>query len=169
MQYALPISSLDMEVTQYDGFSSPFALAASSSAPDTFDLGLHGNGGLSSNFVSPPTALQQTNLFDFNAYQVPIPLAFPSFDNSGTGLSLGLTVDAIPAIALAQVDEQRLRCPKGCKETFLRPGDYRRHMKKHDPPKFKCAIYSCDKTFYRGDKLRDHLKQGHKKTFRELE
>jgi uncharacterized Zn-finger protein len=60
------------------------------------------------------------------------------------------------------VGEDRIRCPKGCPVTFSRPSDYRRHMNKHRAPKFKCPFFDCESTFYRADKLRDHLKQGHK-------
>jgi hypothetical protein len=35
-------------------------------------------------------------------------------------------------------------------------------MRKHVKPRYKCPDIDCDKTFYRADKLRDHLKQGHK-------
>ncbi|CAO2653404.1 Nn.00g028150.m01.CDS01 [Neocucurbitaria sp. VM-36] len=54
------------------------------------------------------------------------------------------------------------RCPKGCPRSLARPADYRRHMEKHGRPKFKCAIYDCNKTFYRKDKLQAHHRQGHK-------
>ncbi|KAF2800938.1 hypothetical protein K505DRAFT_331204 [Melanomma pulvis-pyrius CBS 109.77] len=55
-------------------------------------------------------------------------------------------------------DQGHLRCPKGCRQTFRRAGDYRRHMKKHEAPEFKCVDFDCDKAFYRLDKLRDHVK-----------
>ena len=54
----------------------------------------------------------------------------------------------------------RLHCPLGCRATFGRPGDYRRHMRKHEPPRYKCMVMECDKTFTRADKLRDHMRQG---------
>ncbi|RYF45448.1 MAG: C2H2-type zinc finger protein, partial [Cytophagaceae bacterium] len=55
----------------------------------------------------------------------------------------------------------RHACPI-CNRTFGRSGDYRRHMKKHGPPSLRCNVINCDKTFYRVDKVRDHMKQGHK-------
>ncbi|KAH7084462.1 hypothetical protein FB567DRAFT_529055 [Paraphoma chrysanthemicola] len=58
-------------------------------------------------------------------------------------------------------NEERHTCPV-CNKTSKRAGDYRRHMKKHAPPLFRCCVINCDKTFYRADKVRDHLKQGHK-------
>lgn len=60
-------------------------------------------------------------------------------------------------------DEARIHCSNGaCTQTFRRVGDFRRHMKKHEPSKFTCIDAECGKTFYRLDKLRDHLKHGHK-------
>jgi hypothetical protein len=77
--------------------------------------------------------------------QQPIPALLPALFNT-------------PAAAR----QERLTCPEGCPETFNRPGDFRRHMLKHGPPKFKCVDIDCKKTFYRMDKLRQHAKQGHK-------
>jgi hypothetical protein len=54
------------------------------------------------------------------------------------------------------------RCPHGCRGTFRRDGDYRRHMRKHVKPRYRCPVMDCDMTFYRADKMRDHLRQGHK-------
>ncbi|KAF1361361.1 hypothetical protein EJ07DRAFT_154155 [Lizonia empirigonia] len=53
-------------------------------------------------------------------------------------------------------------CPHGCPKPLHRAGDYRRHMRKHQKPRFKCPDIDCDKTFYRADKMRDHIRQGHK-------
>jgi hypothetical protein len=55
-----------------------------------------------------------------------------------------------------------LDCPHGCTGTFRRTTEYRRHMKKHNGPFHPCTVPNCGKTFYRGDKLRDHLRQGHR-------
>jgi hypothetical protein len=52
-------------------------------------------------------------------------------------------------------------CPYGCPNTFGRPGEYRRHMKKHNGPFFPCTHPCCGRMFYRQDKLRDHLSKGH--------
>jgi hypothetical protein len=54
-----------------------------------------------------------------------------------------------------------LQCPQGCVGTFGRPGEYRRHMRKHDGPFFHCTHPNCGMRFYRQDKLRDHLNKGH--------
>ncbi|XPT01465.1 hypothetical protein M3J09_010600 [Ascochyta lentis] len=57
----------------------------------------------------------------------------------------------------------RFRCSEGrCNKTCRRAGDCRRHLKKHNRgPFFSCTQRGCDMEFYRHDKLRDHLKQGH--------
>lgn len=53
-------------------------------------------------------------------------------------------------------------CSKsGCNATYLRLGDCRRHLKKHNGPYFYCYQYGCNMKFYRNDKLQDHLKKGH--------
>ncbi|KAH8725581.1 hypothetical protein GQ44DRAFT_826399 [Phaeosphaeriaceae sp. PMI808] len=69
-----------------------------------------------------------------------------------------------PVIPPHPTTSEHHRCPKGCTETFRRAGDYRRHMLKHDSPRFKCVVIDCSRTFYRADKLRSHIKQGHKLT-----
>jgi hypothetical protein len=66
------------------------------------------------------------------------------------------------APAASATGEERIRCPRGCRATFRRGGDYRRHMQMHTTPRYKCPIFDCDMTFYRADKLRDHARQGHK-------
>jgi hypothetical protein len=68
---------------------------------------------------------------------------------------------AAPPAAAPATGEKRIRCSKGCHATFLRRRDYRRHMQKHTTPRYKCPISDCDKPFYRADKLRDHVRQGH--------
>ncbi|KAF3042296.1 hypothetical protein E8E11_004475 [Didymella keratinophila] len=57
---------------------------------------------------------------------------------------------------------KRLHCPLGCSATFGRPGNRRRHMRKHEAPRYKCMVIECDKTFARADKLRDHMRKGHR-------
>ncbi|EUC43366.1 hypothetical protein COCMIDRAFT_100992 [Bipolaris oryzae ATCC 44560] len=75
-----------------------------------------------------------------------------------------------PAITLAPLggvnptaNNNRISCRIGrCAVTFGRIGERNRHEKKHQSPKYRCVFSDCDKTFYRADKLRDHLRQGHK-------
>jgi hypothetical protein len=59
--------------------------------------------------------------------------------------------------------ETRIHCPAhGCTKTFRRAGDCRRHMRKHQPPNLRCIVANCDMKFDRMDKVRDHMRQGHK-------
>ncbi|KAF1940040.1 hypothetical protein EJ02DRAFT_456391 [Clathrospora elynae] len=88
-------------------------------------------------------------------------LLMPNLGGAQLGPAYPITAPAAPTAADLTV-ERRMYCPKGCPQTFRRAGDYRRHMKKHTTPCYKCAVFDCDMTFYRADKLRDHLKQGHK-------
>jgi hypothetical protein len=67
-----------------------------------------------------------------------------------------------PVIAPPSAPSNRVACSYGCGKTFRRAGDCRRHMKKHGPPGFICTLPGCNMPFYRADKLRDHLKRGHK-------
>jgi hypothetical protein len=71
----------------------------------------------------------------------------------------GQVVEATPNSNPSQpAEEGRIRCPEGCPQTFGRPSDFNRHMKKHNGPAFKCVAIECDKTFYRLDKVRSHAK-----------
>ncbi|KAH4022572.1 hypothetical protein HBI81_211080 [Parastagonospora nodorum] len=73
------------------------------------------------------------------------------------------TPPTIPGVGTTSTPAQRITCSfAGCGRSFVRAGDCRRHMLKHGPPKFKCAVIECDMTFHRADKLRAHMKQGHK-------
>ncbi|KAF1940041.1 hypothetical protein EJ02DRAFT_495893 [Clathrospora elynae] len=58
--------------------------------------------------------------------------------------------------------EAHPQCPRGCRGTFGRPEEYRRHMRKHNGPFYLCNQPGCDKQSHRKDKLRDHLRQAHK-------
>jgi hypothetical protein len=95
--------------------------------------------------LSPVVTEPQFDLAAEAGLQQPVPAPLPASFNT-------------PAAAR----QERLTCLEGCSETFNRPGDFRRHMLKHAPPKFKCVDIDCKKTFYRMDKLRQHAKQGHK-------
>jgi hypothetical protein len=90
------------------------------------------------------------------AYQSIAP-AVPQTNLPGAGTGLGANVNALHG-----VHETRIRCTaNGCTRTFRRPGDFRRHLKKHQAPTLKCIAVDCDMKFYRMDKLRDHVRQGH--------
>jgi hypothetical protein len=59
-----------------------------------------------------------------------------------------------------RVIEPRTSCTvNGCTKTFRRPGDFRRHLKKHQAPTLRCFVEDCDMKFYRMDKLRDHARR----------
>jgi hypothetical protein len=83
------------------------------------------------------------------------PITIPAPSNMPTGAH---------ANAAQATINTRIPCAANdCTKTFRRPGDMRRHMRKHDPAnsKFKCIVDDCDMRFYRLDKLRDHARQGH--------
>ena len=69
---------------------------------------------------------------------------------------------AATSIATVQVTtDGRFCCSKGCPTRYRNKGDCSRHLKKHNDPLFPCPFHGCDMEFYRHDKLRDHMKQGH--------
>lgn len=65
------------------------------------------------------------------------------------------------AVILETTDGKFFCSELGCDATYLRAGDCRRHLKKHNGPFFPCPQRNCDMKFYRHDKLRAHMKQGH--------
>jgi uncharacterized C2H2 Zn-finger protein len=54
-------------------------------------------------------------------------------------------------------------CPR-CDKSFRRVADLRRHALKHEKPQYTCDVPGCARSFYRKDKLRDHVRQAHKGT-----
>jgi uncharacterized C2H2 Zn-finger protein len=68
-----------------------------------------------------------------------------------------------------QVRDERLKCPEGCEKTFRRAGDYRRHLKMHATPMYRCPVNGCDKKFHRKDKAFDHSKVHETRSCRVLE
>lgn len=55
----------------------------------------------------------------------------------------------------------RFRCSEGCPTLYIRVGDCRRHLKKHNGPFYHCEQPDCPMTFYRMDKLCAHMSQRH--------
>lgn len=99
---------------------------------------------------------------DYNVSAVPYlqdPGSF-SMTSSDSASSIGAITPTQHA-PLQPAAQASLVCPFGCQGTFGRPGEYRRHMGKHDNPTFFCTQHGCTKSFYRKDKLKDHLRQGH--------
>jgi hypothetical protein len=87
-----------------------------------------------------------------------LPQAAVAPQPSGQALTFG---QAPQATVAPQPFGQALMCPRGCEGTFGRRGEYRRHMKKHERHAFQCNQIGCYKSFYRKDKLNDHLRQAH--------
>lgn len=57
----------------------------------------------------------------------------------------------------------RFRCSsEECSSVYLRAGDCRRHLKKHNGPFHPCEQPGCPMVFYRMDKLRAHMSRGHR-------
>jgi hypothetical protein len=140
------------------------------------------------NFIDQPTAFPwSTNLFDFNPLtRTPQPwvqhtqtMVSPALDEPpfvfdhwvepqqfvAAPLPAPVTAPplAAPIAAPLPAPSNRIACSSpGCGKTFRRAGDCRRHMLKHGPPRFICPLNGCTMPFTRADKLRDHLRQGHK-------
>ncbi|KAB2105169.1 hypothetical protein AG0111_0g6784 [Alternaria gaisen] len=143
----------------------------------TGDASVFGNLAFD-DFVTPPMG----NSFLMPMPMLPQPDFLPpqySYPMAGTGYAFQpiapataaqMNVVAQPnqpygarANARRRTAETRISCTAdGCTKTFRRPGDYRRHMRKHQDPILKCIVDDCDMKFYRLDKLRDHIRQGHK-------
>lgn len=61
-------------------------------------------------------------------------------------------------------DSTRLRCEyHGCtsRRTFRRKYELQRHMKNHTATRIPCVFPDCYKSFYRQDKLKDHVQKHH--------
>jgi hypothetical protein len=85
--------------------------------------------------------------------------------NPASALSLDQSTDFTQVVVTNSPQpsgQNLLTCPHGCRGSFSRPGEYRRHMKKHRTHQHMCPQPGCGKTFYRMDKVRDHLRQLHK-------
>ncbi|KAH7371109.1 hypothetical protein BKA66DRAFT_573067 [Pyrenochaeta sp. MPI-SDFR-AT-0127] len=91
---------------------------------------------------------------------VPTPTAFCPIAPATPGWNATQAGNGIHA--RQTVAEPRIPCPyTDCTTTFRRPGEFRRHMKKHQPHTYKCILVDCNMTFYRLDKVRDHLLKRH--------
>jgi hypothetical protein len=130
------------EQAAFNEFINVDALYNAASSSEPWGLGSSASGATDYRFVTPSVDHEPPPVY-------------------GPGASFGPR-DVTPAPPT--VVGERFTCSNGCGKSFRRAGDCRRHMLKHGPPKFKCAVIDCDMTFYRADKLRAHLKQGHKIT-----
>jgi hypothetical protein len=118
--------------------------------PFDFDLGMTGFGMNPTIFDPFPQALDQP--WNGAQHVVPAPPA-----------AIAAPPPAAPIAAPTPASSNRSACTyPSCGKTFRRAGDCRRHMLKHGPPRFICPLNGCTMPFTRADKLRDHLRQGHK-------
>jgi hypothetical protein len=95
---------------------------------------------------------------DFNLVQ---PVATSQSALSALSLPLPEPIKPIEAVVMQLPDGKFFCSQLGCEAVYPRAGDCRRHLKKHNGPFFPCTEFDCDMEFYRHDKLRAHLKQGH--------
>ncbi|CAN9449977.1 unnamed protein product [Alternaria alternata] len=120
-------------------------------------------------FLTPMPMLPQPDFFP-PKYSYPMAGTGYAFQPIAPATTAQMNVVATPnqpsgarTNARHRTAETRISCTvDGCTKTFHRPGDYRRHMRKHQDPILKCIVDDCDMKFYRLDKLRDHIRQGHK-------
>jgi hypothetical protein len=139
------------------GAFGPNDFALSAHEPLNFDLGMTGFG-MDPLFPDPFfPALNEP----WNDTQLQHVVAAPP-------AAIAAPPSAAPIQVAAPARTGPLTCPRGCHGTFGRPGDFRRHMKKHEAPRFRCIFHDCAKTFYRFDKLRAHVQKGHKSNLMDL-
>jgi hypothetical protein len=111
--------------------------------------------GLVDSYDAPMTTFQAPSMADVSGNVPPAP-ALPQFQ-------FGSPVSTVTTGPTQPSGTNRLTCQiHGCRGTFGRASEYRRHMTKHQGRSFPCTQLGCSKSFYRNDKLRDHLRQAHK-------
>ena len=141
---------------------------------------------LSSNELDHPTAFD--NEIDAGLTYSPFNLGaalhypLPSVDSFGVGIPNGnatllnqpsmINSPSLPAVSHDRITRQRssryVCLEANCDRTFSRPSDLDRHLKsRHYLPTFNCPVDDCDRKGRRGfprkDKLRDHLRQKHRR------
>jgi hypothetical protein len=102
-------------------------------------------------------------LNNYNTVFQQSPMQFPSH-NVYIPSTLQNTGPSQPIVSGGQSQpsgQANLMC-NGCQVTFGRPSEYRRHLNKHTGRTHPCTEPGCSKSFYRRDKLRDHLRQRHR-------
>jgi hypothetical protein len=122
-------------------------------------IGSYGIGDFDSfeNFPSTATTVSGMNGYANTDIQTTVS-AFDSLPLPPAGIT--------PPAPRADINAKRLMCPRtGCTTTFARPGDLRRHTRKHLKHEYHCPVDNCDrkgdKAFYRRDKLLDHQRKVH--------
>lgn len=84
--------------------------------------------------------------------------AIPNVSPPVAGQNKSILTEAI----VLKTDDGRFICSElDCDASYQRIGDCRRHLKKHNGPFFHCEQRGCGMEFYRHDKLRVHMQQGH--------
>lgn len=141
-----------------NGFTDPFN--------QNWISGFTGDPFLSGGMMNACDA-STTFMSDFAQHQVgPISQdLFQNFQPPAVTYPMGPLPTPAPAPAPAvpqPANMQRSSCRYGCSATFGRHADYRRHMLKHEKPRYRCPMIECGRTFHRVDKMRDHVKRGHK-------
>ncbi|EDU47941.1 predicted protein [Pyrenophora tritici-repentis Pt-1C-BFP] len=129
--------------------------------------------------TNPP--LNRNVVFGFNGFQLgqagtandimspgpSPPMPMPNADEIQQSEAVYHTTTLAPTVpAPAPATTTNNVCTR-CGKTFGRPSEMRRHAKKHLPPRFECNVEGCSKTFYRNDKLQDHLAKGHRNRYQE--
>jgi hypothetical protein len=154
-----PLTTLDYPIVDYQ-------------AHDAYEE--HSNG----NLLNDASAFNDTSAFMRYPYRISSGNAVPFQSKFGPSSAHMTSQTAYQPIAPAAasnatntptvigpatgVNQAGFPCPfPGCTRTFRRIGDCRRHEAKHQPSAYKCMVFECKKKFYRLDKARDHLRQGH--------
>ena len=78
--------------------------------------------------------------------------------NSGSATHPGSTHSAA---GTARTSEKPHACPFDCGKSFRRKGDMERHAGVHSDPTLLCHVAGCNRSFYRKDKLDEHVVRKH--------
>jgi hypothetical protein len=81
--------------------------------------------------------------------------------SSQTTIRHNAVAGSVTPMSSRQTSDSRFRCSEGCPTVYLRVGDCRRHLKKHNGPFYPCEQPNCPMVFYRMDKLCAHMSKGH--------
>jgi hypothetical protein len=145
----LPVSSVYMDDAQ-------IILDPNLKVDENFPYYWNHTSDLDDSYDVPMTALPAPSILDVSGNVFSAPALTPSQPN--------VSISDIAPGATQPSGTNRLTCPMGCRGTFGRPSEYRRHMTKHQGRSFRCTQPGCSKSFHRKDKLHDHLRQAHKIT-----
>jgi hypothetical protein len=119
------------------------SLNAQGFIPVGSDVNIH-DFGLDLHYPFSPDTTSVSNVATASASALPV----PNIDAGSAALTIGSVLNN--------------QCPHGCNGTFSQSGEYRCHMKKHADHQHVCGQPGCGRSFYRKDKLREHLWQKHR-------